>query len=695
MVQKTSAIRITAFSGLAPKIAPRLLDNAMGVIASNCKLWSGEIEPMKDSLLLYVSSKAGPLLSAIRLNGDNGADVWFVWDRDVNAVRGPIAGDTSQRIYFTGDGEPRVTNLALGIAGGGDQYPAQYYVLGIPQPDTAPTVVPTGGSGPGQESRVYAYTFCSKTTLPNGVELAEEGPPSVVTLATGNDDATSWEISDIETAPPNDGTVAAAVADSPITGQVTVTLDTVRYLRAGEEIVFDSVGGMTDLDGRFTLISVDTATNKVVVELATAQTYTTGGTWDRQAPHNLSGMQIRLYRTDTLGTYRLVVEFAVGTTTYSDTVDNLTLALRTALETQDFYQPPANLHSLIDLPNGCFAGISDNQLCFSEPYQPHAWPTRYRRTANYDGVSLGSLGNMVVMTTIGRHYVANGTDPSVVTLDESRGRAYPCINKRATVSMDQGVVWATHDGLAIQTPGGSQLFTEGILEYEEWQELNPTSMFAAVYSGRYVAGFQRENSTVQQLLILDPSEPRAFMTFGSIRADGLYGDIQTGQLYILLGGTVRVWDRNDAGKLSSDWQSKEFLLPTPVNLGAAKVDVDFTLTEAEQDALAAARAAVIGANEALIATAYGWISGDINGEACNEVEINGSLLADVPPLTYDQLYFYLYINGALKFARQVKNRRAFRLPSGYKEDTYSVRVIGNVHVKAILAATSMDALKYV
>lgn len=683
------AIRITAFSGERPKIAPRLLADTQAQIAKNCKLWSGEIEPVKDSELVYTSSKDGPLKSAIRLIDSDGNDVWFAWEEVVDAVRGPIASDTSQRTYYTGHGEPRVTNLSLGIAGGTNRYPATYFVLGIPMPDTAPTVAAQGGSGTA-ESRAYVYTFVSKTTLPNGVVLDEEGPPSPVTTEDGFENSTSWDLSDMDAAPPNSGTVSAVENSAPSVGYVRLTLNTVRHLRVGENITFASVGGMTDLNDTFAIVGVDSATSKVWVSLTTAQTYTSGGTWAREAPHNTSGMKRRIYRTDAVGTYRLVAEIDVATTTYSDTLANAALALKTSLVSTSYYQPPANMHSLISLPNGVMCGISGNELCASEPYQPHAWPPEWRKTANYEGVSLGNVGTMVVMTTTGRHQVAHGVDPSVWTLDESKGRPYPCVSKRSTVSMENGVVWATHDGLATQTPNGSALFTEGVFEYEEWQALGPSSMFGALYSGRYVAGFQRTGSDVQELLIIDPSE-QAFLVLATVQASGLYADLQNGQLYVLLGTNVRQWDSDVAARLSSDWMSKEFVFPTPMNLGAAKIDANFTLTPSEQNALEALRDAAIAANDAILA-GTGWIGGEVNDEDVNDIDVNESPLGMVPAATYDQIWFYLYANGELKFAKRVQSNKAFTLPSGFKSDVYAVRVITNLRVKAVLFGSTMKSL---
>ena len=46
---------------------------------------------------------------------------------------------------------------------------------------------------------------------------------------------------------------------------------------------------------------------------------------------------------------------------------------------------------IINLPNGMMVGFSGNNICFCEPFFPHAWPIRYRLTTNFDIVSLGAF----------------------------------------------------------------------------------------------------------------------------------------------------------------------------------------------------------------------------------------------------------------------------------------------------------------
>jgi hypothetical protein len=141
------AFALTNFSGITPRIAPRLLADNMAQTATNCKLLSGELRSWKNPLTVNTPSKVGDILSVFRLASGT-TDYWLHWITDVDAVHGPIAGDTTQRVYYTGDGTPKKTNLSMATTGGGTAYPIASYELGVPAPATAP-VAALSGTGTG------------------------------------------------------------------------------------------------------------------------------------------------------------------------------------------------------------------------------------------------------------------------------------------------------------------------------------------------------------------------------------------------------------------------------------------------------------------------------------------------------------------------------------------------------------------
>lgn len=659
--------------GLAPRINERLLRDDQAQIATDVVITSGALQPLRRPLDLYTSQKSGDLVSAHRLTAADGSDVWLAWTTDVDAVRALLPNDSSQRVYYTGDAEPRVTDLSKATTLSDNKYPDTCFALGIPKPSTAPTLGSiTGGSG-ATESRVYVYTFVAINTLADGTTMEEEGQPSDPVTGSGKVDDT-WTVNVAQTSLNNSNTITA---QSHLSGITTVSGTSTLYLRAGERVVASSVA--------YTITEIVNSTQFKVSD--SGNTFPSSGTWSREAPWNTTAMVKRIYRSNG-GDYFKVKDVALATASTTDAILEASLPGPT-LESQEYELPPADLSCLIALPNGTLAGISGNALCLSESYLPHAWPSSYRKYANYEGVSLGHLGTTIVMTTTGAHYVATGTDPSAITF-EGATTIYPCVSKRGTVSLPVGVAWPTHEGLAIQGPSGAYVITKDLYTRREWGPIQASTLFAAVYDGRYVGSYLRDGSTVREIMILDPGDQSPLFQ-SSIQCAGLYADRQSGKLYVLDNAVVSEWDAGIRAQM--DWQSKEFVEPRPMTWAAAKVDVSFAQSEDEVDQLQDAYDVVAAANVAISGTSHGWKGGEIGVQALCGLALCEIPLTDLPPLVYEECGFYLYADGEVKHYERVTQERAFRLPMGYKSDNWSVRMISNVTVRGIVIGTSMQELQ--
>lgn len=664
--------------GLAPRIGRRLLRQDQAQIAENTVITSGELVPLKLPKRVYSSSKAGALISAHRLTDLNGNDVFLAWTTDVDAVRPLIANDVDQNVYYTGDGEPRKTTLAKSIAFADNRYPDTCFVLGVPRPVEAPSLgTIAGGVSDTVESRVYVYTFVSVTTQSDGSILEEEGAPSTPITGVGRPDDT-WTVNVPQVSLNNSNTITGKTHSSGIT---TVAGTSSRNLRAHEYVV---AGG-----DRYKITEIVSSSSYRVID--PDNLFPSSGTWTRDAPHNVSGMLKRIYRSTGEDFFK-VADVSLATTSYSDGISVNDLDGDT-LQSLQWDMPPADMHSLIALPNGSLAGISGTRLCLSEAGIPHAWPPAYQKFANYQGVSLGHLGQTIVMTTEGAHYVATGTDPSAITFEGAQVH-YPCLAKRGTVSLPVGVAWPTHEGIAVQGPGGAYVITKDLFTKREWFDdetgINPFSIFAANYDGRYVASYQRPGSSVREMMILDPGDQSPLFS-SSVQVDGLYADRRNGKLYILRNNSISEWD-NDV-RAQMDWQSKEFVEPRPLVWGAAKLDVDFSQSEDEVEALQASRAAVAQANLAISATATGWRGGEIGIVPFGFLPFCGIYLSPLPVIVYEECGFYFYQDQKLVFYKRVTNDRSFRIDVGNRrKDNWAVRVITNVTVRAILLGNNMKAL---
>lgn len=158
-----TAITITRFGGIAPKIPARYLSGEQAQYALNAAVWNGSLSPLASTSVVCAVPKSGDINSIYRFGQDYSGDdnYWFSWGEDVDVVRGFVFGDVTERTYFTGDGAPKVTNNALTLTGG-TEYPVNYYDLGVPKPTVAPSCEVGGTADVGatdEETRVYTYTY--------------------------------------------------------------------------------------------------------------------------------------------------------------------------------------------------------------------------------------------------------------------------------------------------------------------------------------------------------------------------------------------------------------------------------------------------------------------------------------------------------------------------------------------------------
>ena len=172
------------FSGIAPAISARLLADQFGQIATNIDFESGRLVSTTEDSEAYTLQN-GARRSIYYYRDSN----WLEWSEDsVSVVPGPIPGDLTDRLYFTGDDYPRVGAVST-LVSGSSGYPVNSFRLGVPAPSSAPTTVKSGTADetatPSDVS--YVYTFVTAT--------GEEGPPSSPSAVIELTDAESVAIS--------------------------------------------------------------------------------------------------------------------------------------------------------------------------------------------------------------------------------------------------------------------------------------------------------------------------------------------------------------------------------------------------------------------------------------------------------------------------------------------------------------------
>lgn len=651
-------ISIGPFYGSAPRTASRLLGDDRAVQAANLILTSGEIRPIRQPKLVNIPSVSGPWISIFRAASLT-QEVWLAWNRDVDAVRAPLPASAEPRFYWSGDGEPRFAKFS--------DLPNTFYAIGIPRPQAKPTVSVSGGTGPAV-TRTYLYTFFSA--------LGEESGSSPASLlATGNTNG-SWAIGNMDAFPANSGTGTASFAS----GVTTFANTGNHWLRVGDEI---TLGG--------TKVAIVTTPGATLFTVA--GDFHTQTAWSRVAPWNTTGMKRRLYRSEgSTGSFQLVDD-NVGTT-YTDTLA-ATNILGDELISLTWDPPPTNLKGLIELPNGCLVGFYGNQVCYSEPFQPHAWPAAYRRSTAYNVVGLGHYGTTVVACTESDPVILDGTDPTVVTA-ESSNQVWPCLSKRSVVSVGDGVIFATSYGMAYIGMKGYQIITESLFTRYEWQPLDPSTMVAAKAEGRIFVRYSALTGA-KGVLIFNQENPNIGLSELSFYPDEIYSDKVNGRFYLTDDKGIKQYDAADGARLAYSWISKEYTFAKPVNFGACKVDFSSVQTAADVAAELQRYQNDVAANQALV-TGYSGIGG-VNGAAVQVLVVDGSNIQDVLPANVTQSTITIFAKSSndrtlmpVNTRTLVVDEKPFKLKAGFKADVWQVAITGTLRIKSIKVAETIKAL---
>ena len=714
-----SGIQVRNFMGIVPRTDARLLPDSAAQVAQNCKLHKGVLQALRRPNLVNSPTKTGPLLSFYRMYNAGGTEFWLHWADDVDFVRGPVSDPdgTIKRGYFTSDAfEPRVTTLEMaslgtdtlaganlypaGYGDSGTDYPLAYYTLGIHEPQVAPTLgAPSGGSGTDEE-RAYTYTYVT----PWGEESA---PSPVSNIATGKPDGT-WPLTGIGVAPLNTGSISGAVHAS---GIVTVTTTAAHWLKPGHTIGVTGVTGMTDLNTSLRVLTVPSSTT-FTVALTTAQAYSANGTWKRKAPYNITNMTKRIYRSlntaQGANAYFFVAEIAVATTTYDDSATIDEIALNETLDLDATYDIPSGfMQGIVSMPNGFHVGFVGTEICFSEPYFPHAYPESYRQVSDFPVVGLGVFESTTVVMTSALPYEIPAVHPESASMNRIP-LVYPCLSKRSIISHGYGVMYQSDKGLVLISASIKDLVTKNFYTRTEWDDLDiPASgMGAMTYDDRYY-GFWTDSNDDARTIIYDPFEEHSVITENDQEMTAAWNDPETGKAYVMVDDDIMEWDANLAYRQQYTWKSKKFVLPKPLNFGACKIKADFTLSAAEQAAIAAENVAITAANAAIITSIQEGLDrvdptgGSVGGQEVGGDEVGGDLLTPLLDEDPQSIQFQLWARNQatgdleLKLTKEIDSSVPFRLPSGYKSDEYEFQVAGNVDIFSVQISETMTELAQV
>lgn len=450
----------------------------------------------------------------------------------------------------------------------------------------------------------------------------------------------------------------------------------------------------------------------------TLATGATVGTWtitgmDTSVPnpswYNLT--TTRIYRT-VGGTYFHVADVSFGTSTYSDSILDTTVALNYTLASLYYTPPPATLQGLVAHPGGFLVGFSGRDLWMSQPYEPHAWPVTNIQTCQTEIVGLAIYQNCILVMTSSHPYFAEGMNPANVTL-QKLDSIDPCVSRRSIATTIQGVYYASPQGIILNTGGWTQLVTRSLFTFQEWQEyFSPTTINAVPYGVEYVAFDTTATGFV--FSPIDNTEPLAQLdAFSNVTT--IQQDVYSGQAYLVTNNQVQLWDPLNTTPLAYTWQSKQFDLPNPVNFGAMRLKFNSGVMAISPENLA-------------LYTQYNterFTTGQlnpINGSVINGVRkisyptgpvagyspppeihtaIGGSSLYDLAQLENVTAGATVTIQARdlitsawiTVFQGLLTTERIYRLPAGIKSDGWQVTIVGNTSVYSFAMAQNATELK--
>lgn len=311
-----------------------------------------------------------------------------------------------------------------------------------------------------------------------------------------------------------------------------------------------------------------------VVYIGPGITTTVSGLYHPGFPDTDYGVvKYRLYRaaSGSSGTqYQFAIErdHTVPNDSYEDIL--LDSELGEVLSTVGYDLPPKDGMNVCVMANGITLMSSGNQLCPSVQYQPHAYPTAYKRSTDFDITGIVVLETSAIVTTQESTYILTGSDPDSLTLSKLAS-THGCVSNRSMARWGEfGVIFATAEGLAIASPEGVRLITEGFISKREWKtKFYPTTITGSVIEDKYF-GYYIDQSNNRIGFIFDPrSNSDGFVNLDAAVTSS-YSDHYNEILFYTDGRTLYSWD-TQAPLLTYTWRSKVFQLPYALSMSAGQV----------------------------------------------------------------------------------------------------------------------------
>jgi hypothetical protein len=329
------------------------------------------------------------------------------------------------------------------------------------------------------------------------------------------------------------------------------------------------------------------------------------------------------------------------------------------LATDNYDPPPEDLQGLTAIQNNILCGFVGNTLYFSEPGRPHAWPETYAVNLEHNVVGIATTSGSVLVTTDSYPYIISGADPANGMSTARVDANFPCLNKNSMVMMGYGIIYSTHDGLVVYSPSsGAANITKLLYNNDTWQtEIDPKTVVAEYYGDNYFASHSTGAFVFEQ-----DAKTGGFFVNADYSFTASWYDSIDGIVYYVSGtkGDIYQWDDLSQPPVTQKWKSKVIVTKDMINLGAARVLADY----------------------AQVTPIWGIDTSNW------EVETTSWNAAD-------GVTFKLWVDKQLAFETTVLDGSVFRLPTGYRADTFEIGIESNIRVRAVHLAETPLGLREV
>jgi hypothetical protein len=615
-------IKINNFGGILPLMSPKLLPERNAQTAENCTLESGRIEPIHGAKNV---SGATDNATIYKWRKQDDTTEWLDFSGDVNIVSGVVADDDKSRIFYTGDGVPKVKGWEGGVAVTKE---LKQTAPSAPVIDSVDPIMPTTAVSPITATQYvflfkngaqvanlgvtltlssYVYDkgnliltfnqyyglFASGLTAGDYVVLSSQYMVSVPKFTLGTVDNNAFTL-------PTSGTVTSTSPKFSSDKKALLNESNVKF--ADIQIV-----DCEDVDTAETF-TVETGTTKTLylaggfAKFTINMNYVLGAEtqyryyiqalvneWGMESPPSVNSALVevppghvvklktlcatadddaRIYRT-AAGNVETNFFFVADSTatTYTDKLNDSELS-----ESLEVYEnPDDSIIGLVALPQGFLAAFKDKEIHFSYPNLPNCWSTDFRLTIDYDIIGLGVSGNDLVILTNGFPYIASGSDPLEMSLARLPVNQ-ACISKKSICTIQNMVVYASPDGLIGIQGGSVKNLTEKIFSKADWRAFLPADVddWDTVISGVYDNRIYIWNGTSG--LIVDFLNNNVTTT--DVLATTVYSDVIDDKLYLVIDSNVKEWDESTEDYMKITWKSKEFFIPRPINFAATRIIAD-------------------------------------------------------------------------------------------------------------------------